>query len=149
MPIVMQSYVRDITILTKNQEWLKTAFRVLEPYLLLTVQKLNVTKTYAFAINHEEDLSITINEQTQSIGNKVNILGVKFNFYPNSFSFHYVADDLKFVQAALDEDRKLGVSVLGSVFSYCGIDCKVSSYIEVKSAIWMISKNAVEECYYF
>ena len=101
VPIVMQSYVDDKSILTKNQEWLKTAFRVLEPYLLLTDQKLNVTKTHACAINHEEDLSITFNEQTLLMSNEVKVLGVKFYFCPNSVSFQYVAHDPKFAEVAL------------------------------------------------
>ena len=49
-----------------------------------------------------------MNEQTLSISNKVNILGVKLYLYPNSFSFHYVADDLKFVEAALMRIENLG-----------------------------------------
>ena len=101
VPVNLQSYVDDITILTKDQDTLRTAFRVLEPYLFLTDQNLNVSKTYVFAINHQEELNITFNGQTLPISNKVKILGVKFYFSLNSVSFHYVPDDLNFVEAAL------------------------------------------------
>ena len=84
---------------------------MLEPYLLLTDQKLNVTKTYAFAINHDEDSNITLNEQTLPISDKVKILGAKFYFYPNSVSSHYVADDFKFVEAALMRIENSGLPI--------------------------------------
>ena len=45
--------VDDITLLTRDVEKLKQAIIVLEPYLELTQQKLNVSKTDTFAVRSD------------------------------------------------------------------------------------------------
>ena len=51
--MTIQSYVDDITFITKNLDQLRQGLQHLEPYLELTDQKLNIKKTYAFAVNDE------------------------------------------------------------------------------------------------
>ena len=64
-----------------------------------------LSSSYGSEAERYEDVcirkSIALNEQTLPTGNKVKLPGVNFYLYPNSVSFRCVADDLKFVEAAL------------------------------------------------
>ena len=102
--ITMQSYVDDITMLHKDLEQLQAAIRILEPYLELTQQKLNVTKTYTFAVN-DDSCVINFQEQTLPFSNSVKILGVKFYFGNGGVAFFYTEADLQFVEPTLARIR--------------------------------------------
>ena len=53
VPVTIQSYVDDITLLSRDLDKLKQAIAALEPHSELTQQKLNVSKTYSFAVNSD------------------------------------------------------------------------------------------------
>ena len=48
---INQSFVDDITLMTPSKDLLQSAFDVVDPFLELTDQKLNVKKTNTFGIN--------------------------------------------------------------------------------------------------
>ena len=73
---------------------------ILQPYLDLTMQKFNVSKTYAFAVNGD-GCNLVFQEKELLCSNEVKILGVKFKFNDGSVSFEHKDADLKFVEPAL------------------------------------------------
>lgn len=104
----IQSYVDDITFLHKDLRSLQEAVHILKPYLTLTDQKLNVNKTYAFAVNGG-DFEVHFNGVPLPKSNAVKILGIKLYFGDGGVSFHYVDKDFDFIDPALARIRASGL----------------------------------------
>ena len=98
--MTIQSFVDDITLVHKNLEQLQTAVRLLETYLKLMQQNLNVTKTYTFAVNNN-NCEINFQGQALPYNNAVQILGVKFYFVNGRVAFYHTDAGFKFVEPAL------------------------------------------------
>ena len=104
VPVTIQSYVDDITILSRDLDNLKQAIAALEPYLELTQQKLNVSKTYSFAVNSDA-ANIPFRDDFLPTAKCVKILGVRFYFDNYGVSFKYTEKDLEFVESTLAKIR--------------------------------------------
>ena len=98
--VTIHSFVDDITLVHKNLEQLQTAVRLLETYLKLMQQTLNVTKPYTFAVNNN-NCEINFQGQALPCSNAVKILGVKFYFVDTGVAFYHTDANLKFVEPAL------------------------------------------------
>ena len=105
VPVTIQSYVDDITLLSRDLDKLKQAIAALEPYLELTQQKLNVSKTYSFAV-HSDAASIPFKDDFLPTAKCVKILGVRFYFDNNGVSFKYTEKDLDFLESALAKNSE-------------------------------------------
>ena len=98
--VINQSYVDDITLLSRNLGDLQSAMDILQPYLDLTMQKLNVSKTYTFAVN-DDGCKLMCQGKELPNSNEVKILGVKFKFNECGVTFEYKDSDLKIIEPAL------------------------------------------------
>ena len=102
--MVNQSFVDDITLLTSSKKDLQTAFNHIDPFLAVTDQKLNVSKTYIFGVNVEP---FAVHFKGENLPSKevIKILGLKFRFANKAVSYRYFPEDIGFLDEACSRIR--------------------------------------------
>ena len=110
--LVNQSFVDDITLLAETEENLQEAFNIVDPFLRLTDQKLNVTKTHTFGINTNQ---VNIKYRGDSIAPKelLKILGLKFRFANGTVSYRYLPEDISYIEPTCSRIRSSGLPFWG------------------------------------
>ena len=94
-----QSFVDDVTLLFEDKGALQRALCILDTFLELTDQQLNVKKTYVFTINSGP---FTLQFRDTNLPSKevIKILGLKFRFANGKVDFRFYTEDLAFVEPA-------------------------------------------------
>ena len=124
-PLINQSFVDDVTLLAKTEDKLQAAFDLVDPFLRLTDQKLNVGKTNTFGIN-TGNFQIVYRGEQVAIKEVVKILGLKLRFANQKVSYKYQPEDITFLDPACSKIRNVSLPFWGRALVAGGaVVCKI------------------------
>ena len=114
-----QSYVDDITLMSKKKDSVGAAFEALKPFLDLTGQRLNATKTYVFAIGGDIDVQW---EGTPLPATPVlKTSGLRFYFGDGDVTYKYESEELQKVKATLQRIKSTKLPFWGRALTTGGL----------------------------